>query len=524
MNTTKNNLPNNLPNASKLYNSLRHLDYSNVSAIADIVDNSIDAGASQIWINIHPDGTKGIGKIEIIDNGKGMDEEDLDEALKLGSEIEKNPACDLGLYGMGLVTASISMGKELQVVTKSENDPCLLSKQDLDAIDKANQFIKILEKTNANQSEAFERKIIELQEKYSIIDHGSEKPLISKTGTIVSISKIDNMEWKTVNGLASNLMKSTGQVYRKFLKSDKIRIYINGKEVKLIDPIYDFNPTLLFDSEIKLPEGTIRIFIFEIHDYGHSLNREKRINQENQGFYIIRNHREISTGETLGLFTKHNYYNTFRAEFMYPASLDGLLSTNFSKHKIILPQAIRDKVAELCNPFIKQVSKHARNKLKTSKQSTEDFSEVEKYITQKSHLLKKPKKEIEKRDKSKIDDKKSAIPTGKGSPRLDIKKKKRISLDDLNVKFGYRELGEKGPIYEADQYRDIILIYWNIDHPFYLDFIAPNADKPDVFNPICFLVYSMANAELISKPESTVERIIENIRWDVGRNLAVLLR
>ncbi|MBL8007397.1 MAG: hypothetical protein JNJ56_07685, partial [Ignavibacteria bacterium] len=48
------NFTKNTPNAAKLIQSLRHLDYTNISAIADILDNSIDAGASQIWVDIIP--------------------------------------------------------------------------------------------------------------------------------------------------------------------------------------------------------------------------------------------------------------------------------------------------------------------------------------------------------------------------------------------------------------------------------------------------------------------------------------
>jgi hypothetical protein len=97
-------------------------------------------------------------------------------------------------------------------------------------------------------------------------------------------------------------------------------------------------------------------------------------------------------------------------------------------------------------------------------------------------------------------------------------------LDSLKANFRLKALGEKAPLYEVDQERDVVVIYWNSDHPFYQEFIERNTNNPDVLNPICCLVYCFGSAELISKPDSDSNEILENIRWDVGRNLAVLLK
>src|SRR5437868_6872036 len=83
----------NQPNAAILMRSLRHLGYNNHSAIADLVDNSIDAEAAHVGIEVLRD--KGDFVISIIDDGHAMDEAVLDEALKLGSDTERNAASDL---------------------------------------------------------------------------------------------------------------------------------------------------------------------------------------------------------------------------------------------------------------------------------------------------------------------------------------------------------------------------------------------------------------------------------------------
>jgi len=84
----------NLPNPAKLLDSLRSTGYDNYNAIMDIIDNCIDADAQNIWINIGGKADKLI--ITIADDGKGMNYEILNQALKLGSETEKEINSDLG--------------------------------------------------------------------------------------------------------------------------------------------------------------------------------------------------------------------------------------------------------------------------------------------------------------------------------------------------------------------------------------------------------------------------------------------
>ncbi len=513
----------NPPSAVRLIDSLRHLDYTNESAIFDIVDNSIDAGATQIWLEIIANEGKRPSTIKIVDNGCGMDEETLDEALRLGSNIEKNPECDLGLYGMGLVTASISIGKRLEVITKNGDGKVFQSVQDVDEVKRKNDFVKFLGLADDSARKSFYNDVMGLQKKFPLRDH-TEKPMASsETGTTVSITQLDNCKYHTVKGFAENLRSGIGRTFRKFIQSGKNTLYINGEQVKAVDPIDDFEPTILHEGEVETEEAPIYIRIAELKDYGQQINRQKGINPKNQGFYVIRNNREIIAGETLGFFTRHPSLNCLRIEFRYSGVLDKVLGSNFSKSKIVLPQSIADKVGRFCNPFIKRARDNSVKRAKIRKETKEDFSEIEKYITRKSHLLNTPKAKVEQRARREVQGRKSAISDGEHGPRLNITKRKRISLDAVKVRFEERQIGERGPLYETDQERDVVIIRWNTEHPFYLDVVAANSDDKNVFNPLVFLVYSFACAELRSQMDTDSQEIIENIRYEVGRNLAVLM-
>ncbi len=513
----------NPPSAARLIDSLRHLDYTNEGAIYDIVDNSIDAGASQIWVEVLACTGKEPGEIRVIDNGCGMDEETLDEALRLGSNVEKNPECDLGLYGMGLVTASISIGKRLEVITRNGEGEILQSIQDVDEIKQKNEFVKFLDVADDKAKKLLDDTILGLQKKHTLCDHSGKLVEPSQTGTVVSITILDNCKYHTIKGFADNLRAGIGQTFREFIQSGKINIYINGEIVKAIDPIDDFEPTIMQEGEVAVEAGPIEIRIAELKDYGYQINKQNKINPENQGFYVIRNNREILTGTTLGLYTKHPSLNCLRIEFRYSGVLDKVLGSNFSKSKIVLPQNIGDKIGRFCNPFIKRARANWGKRAQIRKDTKEDFSEIEKYITRKSHLLSTPKAKVEERTGHQDRGKKAKTPDSEHGPRLNITKRKRISLDAVKVKFQERKIGERGPLYETDQERDVIIIRWNTEHPFYTDVVAASSEEKNVFNPLVFLIYSFACAELRSQMDSDSQEIIENIRYEVGRNLAVLM-
>ena len=89
------------PSASAMIESMRAYGYSTPMGIADLIDNSIFAGATRVWLNFHWSGADSF--ISIADNGHGMSEEQLVSAMKLGSQnpLEVRPKKDLGRFGLG---------------------------------------------------------------------------------------------------------------------------------------------------------------------------------------------------------------------------------------------------------------------------------------------------------------------------------------------------------------------------------------------------------------------------------------
>ena len=156
------------------------------------------------------------------------------------------------------------------------------------------------------------------------------------------------------------MKKVLGQTFRKFIqdKGIEFKIYthsennlterFNKKEdlkldVNAIDPINDYEPTLLNSADIDIGEDTLNLKVFELKDNGQEINRENGLNIANQGFYIIRNNREISTGETLNLFNKHNDNNLLGVNYLFLDFQMLLLEQTLANKKLVLIKVLKIK-------------------------------------------------------------------------------------------------------------------------------------------------------------------------------------
>ncbi|MBJ2221653.1 ATP-binding protein, partial [Pseudomonas sp. MF7453] len=114
--------------------ALRGLGYSTAAALADVIDNGISAGASEVHVTFEWDSER--SRISILDNGQGMDDAELEVAMTLGAKnpLDERSSNDLGRFGMGLKTASFSQCRCLTVASRRMSGPVSCLRWDLDAI------------------------------------------------------------------------------------------------------------------------------------------------------------------------------------------------------------------------------------------------------------------------------------------------------------------------------------------------------------------------------------------------------
>jgi len=480
-----NNRENN-PNAALLITALRSLGYNNISAINDIIDNAVDAHATNIHLDISLDDPTN-DLIRITDNGDGMDEHTLDQALRLGSNTNHDISSDLGKFGMGLSTASISIAKRLVVLTKTqESDTVLAATQDIDAITTTNAFVKTQGAADLEQQAVF------------------HKLLPKGHGTIIFLNKCDRITNR--KSLANKLAKEISRVFREHLNSS-ISIYVNKEQLVPTDIFFQHEGGTIYSDETypvtvtkngKAYTDTIRVRLGILPDYGQKGNQDRGINATNQGFYVIRNNREIQKGATLGLFTRHPSFNRFRAEIYFSAELDEALGVNFQKNGVNLTQAVFDKLHQNIEPQLRTIRKRCAKSV-TQASTVDTHKESTRQITKKSALL--------------------DTPAPNGLPRYSSS----LSPNQPPVEFGTYNGGKGDDIYEAEMQGKTVHVNWNRSHPFYEQIVQASQENKDVAIGLDLLVYSMAIAELkLSNPE-TLDLIAE-FKTQFSFSLNTLLR
>lgn len=499
----------NLPNI-RFNESLRKIAYNTLSACADIADNSIDAGATEIYLKIISNKNI-ITAIQFGDNGYGMEMDEIDQALKLGSDSSHDKK-DLGTFGCGLKTASLSQGRKVSVITKSSDEDYLYSSQDLDLMMQVNDWVKELRKANKD----------EINLLLSFLGK-------NKTGTVIEISKLDYLDYTSAKWLEAALVKHFGVIYRKFIKSKKVKFFINDKKVEPIDTIHDNQPTILLDEKIQFEGHDINVKLYELHDYGQHINKDRGIGYELQGFHVFRNNREIMDGQTFSMFTKHPKYNFFRGEIYFDANLDDYFSTDIKKSSIFLKQSIKDKIYELVKGYLLMQSRKHNRKAALDKTSQIDFDPLKKQIGGKLNLIKTPKADIEKRkspsneegDKKEKQASPNSNPDKKRKPRNNKKPGFANEVDFRFVNLG----GSYGPIWEPVLEGRSVVVELNQEHPFIVENILPLYEKGsmDAFNAVMVLLMAMSNYEInLSQQTENFDAFVK-MRAAVGSEVVTIL-
>jgi len=470
-------LRDNPPNAKRTIEALRELGYDSYASVMDLLDNCIDAQASNVEIMISED--KGDLRIAIQDDGIGMDEDTLDEALRLGSDTQRDSG-DLGKFGLGMVTASIGLARRVEVLTREDGGQLLYGGFDLDYITEQDRFTKWIQPFTGD---------IGLHSK----------------GTRIQLSKIDRISNRNVTTFASTLRKQIGQVFRKFLKAG-LKITVNGKSIEAIDPLMLNDPEtkVVLDTEIEIAEGVAAVVkAVDLPDYGQAGNKERGIIAQNSGFYVLRNNRQIMESQKFDFYKEHPDYTHFRAEILFDGSLDSFFHTDVKKMSINPSQSFLDKLRQATMGLITESGRQGRRRA-NARRGEIDHTLAESNITRRATLIPKPKALVEKRG-PRI--KSGTTPSGPGqrsrTPHVtDLK-----TVSGLKVVFEEGNYGE-GPFYLVRQQGKTIIVAYNREHPFWRELVE-HATEPKVVATLDYLVFGLANAELLVPEQARIVK--ENV-------------
>lgn len=328
------------PSASASILSLRAFDYDLASALADLVDNSISAGANIINIKSQWDSEK--SWIAVIDNGSGMSEAVLHEAMRLGSTSpsQKREPHDLGRFGLGLKTASIWACMHLTVLSKKIDGKVVIRSWDVDRVIKTNRW---LVSDEVDPEFLSYRKLLENL----------------KSGTVVLWQKMDTLysggrkgELRTKDSFFRDFSSSVallGMTFNRFInrKEDPVVIKVNDGPIQAWNPEFsDPLPEFTHKTPLSFNGQTVKISTLVMpHPRKMSLSEVDRAGgpkgwNAHQGFYVYRNDRLIVAGGWLGMFQAQDHYKLARVIVEIPNSLDAQLGISVTKTSVRLPEGL----------------------------------------------------------------------------------------------------------------------------------------------------------------------------------------
>lgn len=353
-----------IPSARRLIQSMREAGYDFVHAVADVVDNSIEANASWVAITMEFDGED--SWLRISDNGTGMAGATITEAMRFGTQ-RAYEADELGKFGLGLKTASISQCSRLTVASRTNHNARRIEVRQWDL-----EHIK-----NTDRWEIID---IPPDERTEIM----VEPLNDTVGTVVLWEQLDRVfryriPWgeKARAGffrLADELNDHLGMVFHRFLAGEarrkkKLKITVNGTQVEPWDPYArDEKATVKLPSlqfEISGDNGTGLVsytpYILPSQDrfssrraFDHYSGPAKWNFQ--QGFYVYRADRMIQSSGWCHMRTSDEHTKFARVALDFRPDLDSAFEVNFAKTGVILPADLRAQL----KPHVEDLTKRAR--------------------------------------------------------------------------------------------------------------------------------------------------------------------
>ena len=333
------------PRASVLVESLRDLGYSLQTAVADVVDNSLTAGARNIELlaDTHAEAPA----IGILDDGAGMTEPGLLDAMRPGSRspLDARAITDLGRFGLGLKTASFSQCRRLTVLTRRGGEmSCAV--WDLDTVAARDRWM--VERPPGSAGIPWSERLV-------------------ADGTLVVWEKLDRLVGPGGDIDRQNLVRQLDEtathlefVFHRYLSgredgAGRVQMFLNGRALCPFDPFHSHHPATQHHSEetFLLDGREIRIQPVTLphHDKVSEADWKRYAGADgyvkNQGFYLYRNRRLIVHGTWFRLARQLELTRLSRVRIDIPNSLDAEWKIDVRKAWAQPPPPVRARLLRI---------------------------------------------------------------------------------------------------------------------------------------------------------------------------------
>jgi hypothetical protein len=346
------------PSAARLTGSLREVGYDFPAAVADLIDNSLAAGASRVEIEMEFDGAD--SRVLIADDGCGMTANGLAEALRFGSRREYGRN-DLGRYGLGLKTASLSQCRTVTIMSRRPSfNRTSIRQLDLDVVAEWDEWLIVDPGRTAITDRCLE-----------LLNRGFS--------TVVVWESLDRVlpEDRPDGGWAKrrfeSLIRRTGEhlsmVFHRFIEGShpagKVSIVVNGEKIRAWNPFAPNEsvtvalPEQVFELTVGDITGTVRLarYVLPPRDSFSSISEFERMSgplkwNRQQGLYIYRVGRLVQWSGWAGIRAIDEHTKLARAALDFNTDLDSAFNINVAKMRVSIPPQLRQMlerpINELC--------------------------------------------------------------------------------------------------------------------------------------------------------------------------------
>lgn len=487
------------------------------SAVAELVDNSLQAGATSIKLSLTADEDASEHPIilTVVDNGSGMDSGTLRTALRFGGSTRFNDRAGLGRYGMGLPNSSLSQAQRVTVHTwNSREGQVLASYLDLQEI-AAGDLVEVPRP---------------MQVKRPAFVNGYD------SGTAVTWTRCDRLDNRRISTTTRKLLLALGRRFRHFLW-DGVSITVNGDPVQAIDPLF-LHPEALFNGATQFAEElvyeiaaspedpsktglvTVRFSELPVAEWSKLSNKEKRTRgiAKGAGISVVRGGREVDYGWFfLGGKRRENYDDWWRCEIRFDPVLDEAFGITHTKQQIRPRPHLVEALSADMEATARALNSRAR-KAHLNAKIAERFTASEDRASDKDELLAPLPPKPRPRDKKVLGALgKKLAPPAKSNGEGGVTTEYRIVPTALSETAFFN--------YARDEGRLVLVL--NPDHPFYKLVYKPllesdNSKDEAIRSQVDLLLLAAARTEALLEGTDKL-KIAEQLRAGWSDTLATFL-
>lgn len=333
-------------------------------AIAELVDNSLQASATAVHVRVAADERRTTNPIEITvtDNGSGMDTDALAKALTFGGSTRFGDRSSLGRYGMGLPNGALSRARRVEVYSWTDKR-MWMGWLDVDEMVRSGH--RTLPPIDEVETPPFQPD--------------------SKTGTVVRLLRCDRLEYRRVSTIEKHLTTDLGRIYRDFLRAG-LDLRLNETLIEPSDPLMldeagqaagarQFGDMLVYRLANDQGEGRIEVRFSQlpIERWHHlSKSEKRRLGITNTpSVSVLRARREIDRGWFfMGTKRRENYDDWWRCEIRFDPVLDESFGITHAKQAISPGQELSDLLSKDLEPIARALNNRVRRRFELIKVST----------------------------------------------------------------------------------------------------------------------------------------------------------